>query len=301
MAELMEEVLSSAASMRARWTSIRRPLDLRALPTDRGRGAFRDERRCPIELRAECDPRRAQADERLLRHIFIEPADQRGEIFASRARRWISASSAMAADCVCRVRDHGIGIPEEDRERLFNAFHRGTNVGTSPGTGLGLVIVKRCVDLHGGRSSPQRTGRRHHRSPSVSRRSRSRMKKILVIEDEPEMRRNLATILSWKASTPSAPRTDALAWNWRAGRAARPDPLRRDDAGAGRPRRAAGAARGAGDGAHPVHLPHRERRKARRARRHESRRRRLPDQPVAKATCSPRFPPGSTRRRTIDQ
>jgi signal transduction histidine kinase len=44
----------------------------------------------------------------------------------------------------------GIGIPEADQEWLFNAFHRGRNVGDRPGTGLGLVIVRRCVDLHGG-------------------------------------------------------------------------------------------------------------------------------------------------------
>ena len=54
------------------------------------------------------------------------------------------------ADIVCTVRDHGIGIPEADQEWLFSAFHRGSNVGECPGTGLGLVIVKRCVDLHGG-------------------------------------------------------------------------------------------------------------------------------------------------------
>ena len=44
----------------------------------------------------------------------------------------------------------GIGIDDEDREWLFEAFHRGRNVGNRPGTGLGLVIVKRCVDLHRG-------------------------------------------------------------------------------------------------------------------------------------------------------
>jgi signal transduction histidine kinase len=33
---------------------------------------------------------------------------------------------------------------------LFNAFHRGHNVASRPGTGLSLVVVKRCVDLHGG-------------------------------------------------------------------------------------------------------------------------------------------------------
>jgi signal transduction histidine kinase len=51
----------------------------------------------------------------------------------------------------CVIRDRGIGIPKVDREWLFNAFHRGQNVADRPGTGLGLVIVKRCVDLHGGK------------------------------------------------------------------------------------------------------------------------------------------------------
>jgi len=53
-------------------------------------------------------------------------------------------------EIVCDIRDQGIGIPDADREWLFNAFHRGHNVSDRPGTGLGLVIVKRCVDLHGG-------------------------------------------------------------------------------------------------------------------------------------------------------
>ena len=49
-----------------------------------------------------------------------------------------------------RVTDHGIGIPEEDRKRLFEAFHRASNVGGIPGTGLGLAIVKQAVDAHQG-------------------------------------------------------------------------------------------------------------------------------------------------------
>jgi signal transduction histidine kinase len=48
------------------------------------------------------------------------------------------------------IRDRGIGIPPEDQRKLFEAFTRGNNVGERPGTGLGLVIVKRCVELHGG-------------------------------------------------------------------------------------------------------------------------------------------------------
>ena len=53
-------------------------------------------------------------------------------------------------DSVFVVRDRGIGIPEADVKLLFQPFHRARNVGEAPGSGLGLVIVQRCVDLHGG-------------------------------------------------------------------------------------------------------------------------------------------------------
>jgi signal transduction histidine kinase len=49
-----------------------------------------------------------------------------------------------------RVQDQGIGILPEDLKQLFEPFHRGKNVRTIPGTGLGLVVVKKCVDLHQG-------------------------------------------------------------------------------------------------------------------------------------------------------
>jgi len=57
----------------------------------------------------------------------------------------------QAQDAVFEIRDEGIGIPATDQANLFKSFHRGANVGNVPGTGLGLTIVKRCVDLHGGR------------------------------------------------------------------------------------------------------------------------------------------------------
>ncbi len=48
------------------------------------------------------------------------------------------------------VKDSGIGIPSDDLPHLFEPFHRASNVGTIHGTGLGLVITKEAVDLHGG-------------------------------------------------------------------------------------------------------------------------------------------------------
>lgn len=51
---------------------------------------------------------------------------------------------------VLSVSDRGIGIPEADLPRLFEPFHRASNVEARSGTGLGLAIVKRIVDLHAG-------------------------------------------------------------------------------------------------------------------------------------------------------
>ncbi|MBD2295689.1 GAF domain-containing protein [Anabaena sphaerica FACHB-251] len=51
---------------------------------------------------------------------------------------------------IFKIKDAGIGIPKQDQVNLFSSFYRASNVGNISGTGLGLVIVKRCVDLHKG-------------------------------------------------------------------------------------------------------------------------------------------------------
>ncbi len=48
------------------------------------------------------------------------------------------------------VRDQGIGIPLEDQEHLYDLFHRARNVGKIEGTGLGLAVVKKCLEQMGG-------------------------------------------------------------------------------------------------------------------------------------------------------
>ncbi|HXI84581.1 MAG TPA: PAS domain-containing sensor histidine kinase [Verrucomicrobiae bacterium] len=106
-------------------------------------------RRCRIELSLASVPAEAKADERLLGHIFTN--------LLSNAVKYSEPGATVSfavqrdgVDAVCIVRDQGIGIPGEDHQHLFKAFHRGSNVETRPGTGLGLLVVKRCVELHRG-------------------------------------------------------------------------------------------------------------------------------------------------------
>ncbi len=55
------------------------------------------------------------------------------------------------SNIVIKVRDEGIGIPDNDKQRLMEPFFKGSNVGNLSGTGLGLTIVKRAIEMHQGK------------------------------------------------------------------------------------------------------------------------------------------------------
>lgn len=48
------------------------------------------------------------------------------------------------------VRDHGVGVPEDRREKLFERFYRGHDGEQFSGMGLGLFVTRHVVELHGG-------------------------------------------------------------------------------------------------------------------------------------------------------
>lgn len=48
------------------------------------------------------------------------------------------------------VRDHGPGIPPEERQRIFEVFYRGSTATTRVGTGIGLAIVQKIAQTYGG-------------------------------------------------------------------------------------------------------------------------------------------------------
>ena len=132
-------------------------------------------RRCPIQLTVEGDLTRAHGDETVLRHILTNLISN--AVKYSEAGKSVDLKvSRRGKDAFFHVVDRGCGIPVADQARLFQAFHRGSNVRQLPGTGLGFVIVQRSVLLHG------------------------------VIEDEPATLENLVLMLEMEGFKPfSAP------------------------------------------------------------------------------------------------
>ncbi len=88
-------------------------------------------------------------DIHILRNIFFN--------LISNASKYSDVSKSIYIECNAKdngidfaIRDEGIGIPHEDQRYMFERFFRASNAGNVQGTGLGLHIVKRYVDLLGG-------------------------------------------------------------------------------------------------------------------------------------------------------
>jgi signal transduction histidine kinase len=91
----------------------------------------------------------AYSDSSLLKHVLVN--------LMSNAIKFSPENSIILIECtiqneevVIQITDHGIGIPTKDQVHLFERFFRATNVTNIQGTGLGLHIVGRYVDLLNG-------------------------------------------------------------------------------------------------------------------------------------------------------
>jgi two-component system, OmpR family, sensor kinase len=104
----------------------------------------------PIVERFAAAPLQMVGDSKLLFQLFsnllsnaikYSPGDRPVEITAE----------IISEQIVVTIADQGIGIPASDLDRLFERYHRGSNVSGIVGTGVGLYLVKMVAELHGGR------------------------------------------------------------------------------------------------------------------------------------------------------
>ena len=116
-----------------------------------------------IECAIDPSAREAFLDKRILRHILCNLLGNavkysQGNQFVTLEVKRLAGQAQTGSDrktppgdhIQLLVRDTGIGIPAADLAKLFQTFHRAGNVGNRPGTGMGLAIVKKFVDLHRG-------------------------------------------------------------------------------------------------------------------------------------------------------
>jgi two-component system, OmpR family, sensor kinase len=90
-----------------------------------------------------------RGDNKLLSQVFHN--------LVANAVKYSPAEAAVQVRCeldgrsaVVAVEDRGLGIPERDREHLFERYYRGSNVTGIVGSGIGLYLVKTVIDLHHG-------------------------------------------------------------------------------------------------------------------------------------------------------
>ena len=131
-------------------------------------GSVIAESRCEVESNVASDVAPLYGDPTALRHALQNLLTNAAKYGSD--GQWIGISAAMSSGAKnqpmveIRVADRGAGIPAEERSQIFEPFYRGRRGIDDQvhGTGLGLALVKRIVEAHGGtigvRSGPDQPG-----------------------------------------------------------------------------------------------------------------------------------------------
>ncbi|MCP4660257.1 MAG: FHA domain-containing protein, partial [bacterium] len=104
-----------------------------------------------VELKVEADPKlRIEADPQRLGQAITNLLLNAIKFSKAGRRIRLQGRPGSAGEAEIIVEDQGVGIPEEEIEGIFGTFEQGVAGQKLGGTGLGLMIAKRVVDLHGG-------------------------------------------------------------------------------------------------------------------------------------------------------
>ena len=102
-----------------------------------------------IEPVLECDEFYVSANEEMLKQVWINLIDN--AIKFSFVGESVEIAIKKITDGISvSVKNKGPDIKDEEKEKIFSRFYRSENSKGIEGTGVGLAIVKKIVDLHNG-------------------------------------------------------------------------------------------------------------------------------------------------------
>jgi len=104
----------------------------------------------PVDLTIDLINREVVADPSLLRHILTNILSNAIKYSIEGGRVEFQIKEEDMNQVAFIITDHGIGIPASDIQYIAEPFFRATNAEKIKGTGLGLTIVKRCIEMHNG-------------------------------------------------------------------------------------------------------------------------------------------------------
>ena len=108
-----------------------------------------ESKKIDISCEPETDPCRVRADRDRIEQVVINLLDNAIKFTGENGKITLS-SRVRGNKAEITVRDNGIGVAEEDREKIFDRFFTADRAHTSgKGTGLGLSICRRIMEMHG--------------------------------------------------------------------------------------------------------------------------------------------------------
>jgi CheY-like chemotaxis protein/two-component sensor histidine kinase len=172
-----------------------------------------DERRHRLEVRVAREPMRLMADAMRLEQILVNLLTNAAKYTDPGGRIELTAG-CEGAEYAVRVRDSGIGIKADMLPRLFDLFAQGdgSHLRARGGLGIGLALVKRLAELHGGTITAASDGPGQGSqfvlrlpadqrieppapAPAQPHVRRTRPLRVLVVDDNEDAARTLSIIL----------------------------------------------------------------------------------------------------------
>jgi len=155
---MVSELMNLTAMETGKFTIKRVPIDIVKVATDAAESCRDRAREKEIELALDYDEKAGHepvlADRAAMMSVFVNLIDNAIKYTPEKGHVSIRVDNTGNYMKVS-VRDDGIGMTPEEKDKIFEEFYRARNKFTArvPGTGLGLSVVKRFVEMHQGKIS----------------------------------------------------------------------------------------------------------------------------------------------------